>query len=414
MSMNHLSADAVVIGGGAAGCMCAVMAAENGKQIVLLEPNRQLGRKLRITGKGRCNVTNQCDIKRVMENMPGDGRFLFSALNAFPPEQVMDFFKDAGVSLKTERGNRVFPVSDNANDIADALSNLINKRNVTVIHEKAVNIELDNGMVSKVITKNTEIDTNCCAICTGGLSYPKTGSDGSGYLLAENLGHVIADCHPSLVPLESDDKCCQQLQGLALKNVKITAMEDGRAIFREQGEMLFAHFGVTGPIVLSASAHMRNFGKALYIIEIDFKPALDDDTLEKRVLRDFDKYKNKSIGNALVDLLPHAMIPVMLNRMGVPRAKPVHEITKQERKSLIHLLKHFSISISGTRPFDEAIITAGGVKTIDINPRTMESKIVQGLFFAGEIMDLDAYTGGFNLQIAWSTGFVAGKTISNR
>lgn len=412
--MNHLNADAVVIGGGAAGCICAIMAAENGKQVILLEPNRQLGRKLRITGKGRCNVTNKCDIKTVLEHMPGDGRFLYSALNAFPPERVIEFFTDSGVLLKVERGNRVFPVSDNANDIADALTSLLDKHQVLVVHEKAVSILLENNTVSKVITNLSEINTNCCAICTGGLSYPKTGSDGSGYHLAENLGHSVSECHPSLVPLESNDSVCQELQGLTLKNVRLTAKKNGKTIFQEQGEMLFAHFGITGPIVLSASAHMRSFDRAQYEIEIDFKPALDDTTLEKRVLRDFDKYKNKSINNALVDLLPHAVIPVMLKKIGVPKAKPVHEITKQERKSLVHILKHFPISISGTRPFDEAIITAGGVNTTDINPRTMESKLVQGLFFAGEVMNLDAYTGGFNLQIAWSTGYVAGKSISNR
>ena len=414
MSMNLLNTDAVIIGGGAAGCMCAAIASENGKQIIILEPNRMLGRKLRITGKGRCNVTNNCDVKTVLRSIPGDGRFLYSALNAFPPDDVVSFFEEHDVPLKTERGNRVFPVSDNANDIANVFEELFQNRKVSVLHEKALDIVAENGIITKVITKNSEIHTNTCVICTGGLSYPKTGSDGSGYKFAAQLGHEVTKRQPSLIPLESDDSFCHELQGLSLRNVRLTAKENGKTVFQEQGEMLFTHFGVSGPLVLSASAHMRDFESNDYALEVDLKPALDESTLEKRVLRDFDKYKNKSIGNALTDLLPHAMIPVILKRMEVPRSKPVNEITKQERKSLIDLLKHFSISVSGTRPIDEAIVTAGGVKTRDINPRTMESKLVRGLFFAGEILDLDAYTGGFNLQIAWSTGYVAGNTINNR
>lgn len=414
MSMNLLNTDAVIIGGGAAGCMCAAIASESGKQIVILEPNRMLGRKLRITGKGRCNVTNNCDVKTVLRSIPGDGRFLYSALNAFSPDDVVSFFEEHDVPLKTERGNRVFPVSDNANDIANVFEELFQNRKVSVLHEKALDIVAEDGIITKVITKNSEIHTNTCVICTGGLSYPKTGSDGSGYKFAAQLGHEVTKRQPSLIPLESDDSFCHELQGLSLRNVRLTAKENGKTVFQEQGEMLFTHFGVSGPLVLSASAHMRDFESNDYALEVDLKPALDESTLEKRVLRDFDKYKNKSIGNALTDLLPHAMIPVILKRMEVPRSKPVNEITKQERKSLIDLLKHFSISVSGTRPIDEAIVTAGGVKTRDINPRTMESKLVQGLFFAGEILDLDAYTGGFNLQIAWSTGYVAGNTINNR
>lgn len=409
--MKHIHADAVIIGGGAAGSFCAAITSDSGMQIVILEPNNQLGRKLRITGKGRCNLTNNCDARTVMSNIPGKGKFLYSALTMFPPERTMSYFESLGIALKTERGNRVFPVSDNANDIADALANRLITNKVLVIHERASDIVINNQSVYQVLSKTYIIDTEQVVIATGGKTYPKTGSSGDGYAFAKKLGHKVTTPKPSLVPLESNDPVCLHLQGLSLKNVELTARENNSIIYQDRGEMIFTHFGISGPLVLSASAHMRNFPHSNYNVIIDLKPALDDATLDNRILRDFNKYKNKAIRNGLTDLLPHALIPVILSRAGIPGGKPIHEITKIERKQLIHNIKRFTISITGTRPFDEAIITAGGVETDEINPRTMESKFINGLYFSGEILDLDAYTGGYNLQIAWSTAFLAAESI---
>lgn len=411
MSTKPILADAVIIGGGAAGSFCAITAARRGLSVIVLEPNEKIGRKLRITGKGRCNVTNNSDIRTVMNHIPDHSRFLYGALTRFSPEDTMQFYEDLGIPLKTERGNRVFPVSDNANDIADALQNELRRLGVTIIHEKAVDLITEDGRICAVDTSNQRIQTDRCVIATGGKSYPKTGSDGSGYRLASKLGHSIVSPLPSLVPLVSDDRCCAELQGLSLRNIELSAFEDDKSIYRERGEMLFSHFGITGPLVLSASAHMRHFGTAEYKVILDLKPALDEKTLDLRILRDFSKYQNKAIRNALGDLLPKAMIPVILSRIAVPGGKPVHEITKEERKKLVHELKNFTITINGTRPIEEAVVTAGGVSTDEINPRTMESKLVSGLYFAGEIMDLDAYTGGYNLQIAWSTANLAGNSL---
>jgi len=411
MSTKPILADAVIIGGGAAGSFCAITAARRGLSVIVLEPNEKIGRKLRITGKGRCNVTNNSDIRTVMNHIPDHSRFLYGALTRFSPEDTMQFYEDLGIPLKTERGNRVFPVSDNANDIADALQNELRRLGVTIIHEKAVDLITEDGRICAVDTSNQRIRTDRCVIATGGKSYPKTGSEGSGYRLASKLGHSIVSPLPSLVPLVSDDRCCAELQGLSLRNIELSAFEDDKSIYRERGEMLFSHFGITGPLVLSASAHMRHFGTAEYKGILDLKPALDEKTLDLRILRDFSKYQNKAIRNALGDLLPKAMIPVILSRIAVPGGKPVHEITKEERKKLVHELKNFTITINGTRPIEEAVVTAGGVSTDEINPRTMESKLVSGLYFAGEIMDLDAYTGGYNLQIAWSTANLAGNSL---
>ncbi len=411
MSTKPILADAVIIGGGAAGSFCAITAARRGLSVIVLEPNEKIGRKLRITGKGRCNVTNNSDIRTVMNHIPDHSRFLYGALTRFSPEDTMQFYEDLGIPLKTERGNRVFPVSDNANDIADALQNELRRLGVTIIHEKAVDLITEDGRICAVDTSNQRIRTDRCVIATGGKSYPKTGSEGSGYRLASKLGHSIVSPLPSLVPLVSDDRCCAELQGLSLRNIELSAYEDDKSIYRERGEMLFSHFGITGPLVLSASAHMRHFGTAEYKVILDLKPALDEKTLDLRILRDFSKYQNKAIRNALGDLLPKAMIPVILSRIAVPGGKPVHEITREERKKLVHELKNFTITINGTRPIEEAVVTAGGVSTDEINPRTMESKLVSGLYFAGEIMDLDAYTGGYNLQIAWSTANLAGNSL---
>lgn len=409
--MSLRKTELVVIGGGAAGMMCAYTAAQRGVKTLLLEPNRQLGRKVRITGKGRCNVTNSCDIKTFMANIPGDGRFLYSALNRLSTADTMGFFESHGLPLKVERGNRVFPVSDNANDIAGTLTRLCERAGVEILHAEARDILTEDGAVTAVVTKDGTIECTAAALCTGGVSYPLTGSTGAGHRMAKKLGHSVTPLRPSLVPLESWDAYCGEMQGFALKNVCLSAFEDDKLIYKEMGEMLFTHFGVSGPLVLSASAHMRNMGKAVYRLEIDLKPALDEKKLDARLLRDFEKYANKEFKNALGDLAGRTMIPVLIRLSGIPEDTKVNSITREQRMKLLHLLKAFPVSVSGTRPIDEAIVTAGGVSTKEVNPRTMESKLVKGLYFAGELLDLDGYTGGFNLQIAWSTGFVAGNSV---
>ena len=405
--------DLVVAGGGPAGMMCAYQAAARGVKTVLLDPNDKLGRKLRITGKGRCNLTNACDVKTVMANIPGDGRFLYSALNRFSPSDTMAFFESNGLPLKTERGNRVFPQSDNANDVAATMADLCRKEGVTVRRTEARQIIAENGAVTGVVTGQGVIPCRAAAVCTGGLSYPLTGSTGAGYRFAEECGHTVTPRRPSLVPLESEDAYCAEMQGFSLKNVTLSAFENNKLIYKELGEMLFTHFGVSGPLVLSASAHMGKMGSAPYRLEIDLKPGLDEKKLDARLLRDFEKYANREYKNALGDLLGGRMIPVVIRLSGIPEDTRVNNITREQRMKLLHVLKAFPVSVSGFRPIDEAIVTAGGVSTKEINPRTMESKLIQGLYFAGEVLDLDAYTGGFNLQIAWSTGFVAGNAIPN-
>lgn len=405
------SADVIVIGGGAAGLMCAFQAAARGKRVIVLDRNRQLGRKLRITGKGRCNVTNQCSIHDFMQNIPGDGRFLYSALNRFSPADTISFFESNGVPLKTERGNRVFPISDRADDIADVLVNLCNCKNVSFRRISADQILVDDMGVTGVHTTEGMIACNAVVLCTGGLSYPLTGTDGTGYKLAKSLGHTITALRPSLIPLESDDAFCKKLQGFSLKNVVLRAYEDDRLIYKELGEMLFTHFGVSGPLVLSASSHMRNVEKKGYRLEIDLKPGLDEEKLDLRILRDFSQFSNKSLANLLPGLVGRSMAPVVLDLAELDGRIPVNQVSAEQRSRIRKVLKAFPISICGMRPIAEAIVTAGGVSTKEINPRTMESKIVSRLYFAGEIMDLDAYTGGFNLQIAWSTGYVAGNSV---
>lgn len=409
--MNLLSADAVVIGGGAAGMMCSAVAAERGLDVILLEPNKILGRKLRITGKGRCNVTNNCDIREFLNNIPGDGRFLYSALNRLSPRDTMELFESLGLHLKTERGNRVFPVSDNANDVAGTLQRYMNRAGVRVIHSSAKHIITEADTVTGVETCDGVIECRAAVICTGGLSYPLTGSRGAGYKMAQELGHTVTPTRPSLVPLESDDDYCAEMQGFSLKNVTLSAYEDDKLIYKELGEMLFTHFGVSGPLVLSASSHMRRFGEAKYELRIDLKPGLDEKKLDARLLRDFEKYANRDFANSLGDLAGKAMIPVLVRLSGIPAETKVNSITREQRHELLRLLKSFPVSVSGPRTIDEAIVTSGGVSTKEINPRTMQSKLVGGLYFAGEVMDLDAYTGGFNLQIAWSTAYVAANSI---
>lgn len=412
MYMNSpLKADVVVIGGGAAGMMCSSVAAERGLDVILLEPNKLLGRKVRITGKGRCNVTNNCDVKQFMANIPGDGRFLYSALNRLSPTDTMAFFENLGLPLKTERGNRVFPVSDTALDVVRAFERFMKQNGVRWEHAKALHIITEDGAVCGVETDAGQISCRAVVICTGGLSYPLTGSTGDGYRMAQELGHTVTERRPSLVPLESDDDYCAEMQGFSLKNVCLSAYEDDKLIYKELGEMLFTHFGVSGPLVLSASSHMRNFGKAKYRLEIDLKPALDEKKLDARLLRDFEKYANRDFANALGDLAGRTMIPVLVELSGIPADTKVNSITREQRHNLLKLFKAFPVSVSGPRPIDEAIVTSGGVCLKEVNPRTMESKLVSGLHFAGEVLDLDAYTGGFNLQIAWSTGYTAANSI---
>ena len=403
--------DLVVIGGGAAGMMCAATAADRGLKVILLDPNRQLGRKLRITGKGRCNLTNNCEIKTFMQNIPGDGRFLFSALNRLSPADTMALFESRGLELKTERGNRVFPVSDNANDVAGTMARWCARSGVAALRCKAKKVVVENGAVTGVETEKGLIPCRAAAICTGGLSYPLTGSTGDGLRFAQALGHSITPPRASLVPLESPDAYCAEMQGFSLRNVVLSAYEEDKLIYKELGEMLFTHFGVSGPLVLSASAHMRHMGSKNYRLEIDLKPALDEKKLDARILRDFEKYANREFKNALSDLAGSAMIPVLVRLSGIPEDTKVNSVTREQRMKLLHLFKAFPVTVSGTRPIDEAIVTAGGVNTKEINPRTMESKLISELYFAGEVLDLDGYTGGFNLQIAWSTGYVAGNSV---
>ena len=404
--------DVVVIGAGAAGLMAAVSAAELGASVTLVDKNRKLGRKLRITGKGRCNLTNDCEVREVLSNIPGDGRFLYSALSAFPPQAVMRWFSGNGLPLKTERGRRVFPVSDNANDVADLLVSLCRKNDVSILNAQVLGISASDRIVRSVRTGSGDISCGSCIVCTGGLSYPLTGSTGDGYRFAEAMGHTVMPLRPSLVPLECSDPCCDRLQGLSLKNVELRVFEDERLLCREQGEMLFTHFGVSGPLVLSASARMRHMGSAEYRLEIDLKPALDTKTLDQRLLRDFSKYANRALSNALVDLLPHSLIPEVIHIAELPAELPVNTLTREMRKRLNQTLKAFPLDVTGTRPYAEAIITSGGISVREIDPRSMQSRLVDGLYFAGEVLDLDAYTGGYNLQIAWSTGRMAGLSAA--
>ncbi len=405
--MKRMKADIAVIGGGAAGMLAAAEAAERGFKVTLFESGTFTGKKLRITGKGRCNVTNNCLPAEVLANVPTNGRFLYSAVNNFTPEDAMTLFENLGVKLKTERGNRVFPVSDKAEDIVAALRKYMKQTGVSVVYEKVTAINASEGRVVSVATDGGETECGAAILCTGGVSYPLTGSTGDGYAFAKKLGHTIVPPKASLVPLCEAGDTCRELAGLSLRNVSMTVFENNKKIYEDFGELLFTHFGLSGPLVLSASSHMRKYDKCTYRVEIDLKPALDAEKLDKRLLSDFNKYKNSDFINSLGDLLPRKMIPVMVEKSQIdPRVK-VNSITKEERKNLCSLIKAFPIEIKGPRPVDEAIITSGGVSTKEINPTTMESKFIKGLYFAGEIIDVDAYTGGFNLQIAWATAHAA-------
>ena len=399
----------VVIGGGASGLMAAGTAAYYGANVTLLEKNSRTGRKILVTGKGRCNITNNCDKDTFIANVPTNPRFLYSAINNFDCQDTIDFFNDLGLETKTERGNRVFPVSDKAMDVAYTLYTFAKHNGVKIIESTAKVILTSDGKVSGVLdTKGNKYDADCVIIATGGMSYPGTGSTGDGYKLAKTVGHTITEIKPSLVGLISSDEFCKELQGLSLKNVNLMAYENGKEIFSEQGEMLFTHQGVSGPLVLSASSHMRNFDKKSYKISIDLKPALSEEKLDLRLQKDFSEHKNNQINNSLGKLLPKKIIPVVLKMWGIDPTKKCNSITKEERHELNKILKNFTVKIKSLGSIKEAIITSGGVSTKEISPKTMESKILSGLFFCGEVIDVDAYTGGFNLQIAFSTGRLAG------
>ncbi len=401
--------DGIIIGGGPAGMFAAITAAQRGEKVLLLEKNDRLGKKLLITGKGRCNVTNDCSAQEILQNVPRNGRFLYSAMNAFPPEKIKDFFEENGCPLKTERGNRVFPVSDRSQSVLEALQKAMRRNGVDVLTAKVKGILTDSGAVSGVRTDKDTIACKWVILATGGLSYPTTGSTGDGYTMAKALGHTIVPCEGSLVPLETEGTDCQDMQGLSLRNCAVKLLDaKGKVLFKDFGELLFTHFGVSGPTVLSASTHLKGDGCRLVI---DLKPALEEGKLNERILRDLDMYKNRSMENALTDLLPRSMIPVVLRRLGVDPEMQANSFNKQQRRALVELLKAFSVTITGKRPVAEAIITSGGVKVSEIDPKTMQSKLVPGLYFAGEIIDCDAYTGGFNLQIAWATAYAAGMSV---
>ena len=401
--------DGIVIGGGPAGMFGAITAAARGQKVLLLERNDRLGKKLLITGKGRCNVTNDCTSEEILQNIPRNGRFLFSAMTAFPPRKIMDFLEDQGCALKTERGNRVFPVTDKSFSVLDALKNAMRRQGVTVKTARVKKILTLEGKVCGVQTESEVITANWVLLATGGVSYPATGSTGDGYAMAKELGHTIVEPQGSLVPLETAGNDCQEMQGLALRNCGVKLVNaKNKVLYKDFGELLFTHFGVSGPTVLSASCHLKGEGCKLII---DLKPALDEAKLNDRILRDLEMYQNRAMENALTDLLPRSMIPVVLRRLEIDPAMQANSLTKQKRRAMVELLKAFPVEITGKRPVSEAIITSGGVKTGEIDPKTMESKKVPGLYFAGEIIDCDAYTGGFNLQIAWATAYAAGMAV---
>lgn len=407
----------VIIGGGAAGMMAAIKAAQKYKcdaKITVIEKNEKILRKVMITGKGRCNLTNNCDNDTLFSNIPRNPRFLYSAFSKFAPKDTMSFFEEVGVPLKTERGNRVFPVSDKAVDIVDAMFSLAKKLKINIVEAIAKEILTEDISVSGVLLENGKIiGADSVLLATGGASYSLTGSTGDGYTLAEKLGHTVKEISPSLIPLECHEGFCSHLSGLSLKNVILSVFEDDKKkpVFKEMGEMLFTHFGISGPLVLSASAYMNNLRDKKYKAYIDLKPALSSEQLDDRILRDFEENKNKDFSNSLDKLLPKSLIPVIVSLSGIKADTKVNSIDKESRKRLVGILKAFPLSITRTRPIEEAIITRGGISVKEINPATMESKIINGLFFAGEVIDVDALTGGFNLQIAFSTGAVAGENL---
>ncbi|MEE1186313.1 MAG: NAD(P)/FAD-dependent oxidoreductase [Acutalibacteraceae bacterium] len=399
----------VVIGAGASGLIAAATAQKNGHDVIIIEKKNKAGIKLSITGKGRCNVTNNCDVQTLLDNTVSNSRFLYSCFNNFSSKDTLELFNSLNVELKTERGNRVFPVSDNAKDIVNALVKY-NCLNQIIYNTSVKSLIIDNNSIKGVKLDNNQIiDCDAVIVCTGGKSYPNTGSSGDGYLLAKQAGHSITELLPSLVPIVCKETFCKDLMGLSLKNIRVTFKQGEKTVYSEQGEMLFTHFGVSGPLILSGSAHVNDISACKIII--DLKPALSNEELDSRLIRDFNKYSNKDFCNALNDLLPQKLINVFIKLTGINPHLKVNQITKENRIIIVDLLKNFELNAKSFRPIDEAIITRGGVNTKEINPKTMQSKLCKGLFFAGEVLDVDAYTGGFNLQIAFSTGYAAGNNI---
>ena len=404
--------DVVVIGGGAAGMLAAGAAGSTGKSVLLIEKNEKLGKKLFITGKGRCNITNNADINEFYQYIPRNPKFLYSSFSMFSNSDLLMLLESLGLKTKEERGGRVFPLSDKSSDVIKALCKYLHENNVSILLDTSVNKinTEDEKIVSVQLNDNSLVYCNSAIICTGGMSYPQTGSTGDGYKLASQLGHTITDIAPSLVPLLAKEDTIKDLQGLSLKNISISVIANDRIIYKDFGEMLFTHYGLSGPIILSSSFYITEYlkKKETIKISIDLKPALSKEDLDKRIVKDFEKNSRKQYKNSLDELLPKKLIPVIIRLSSINEEKEVNQITKEERTRLVDLLKNFEFTITGTRPVSEAIITSGGVNIKEINPKTMESKIISGLFFAGEILDIDAFTGGFNLQIAFSTGYNAG------
>ena len=408
----------VIIGGGPAGLMAAISSAKNGDKVTIIEKMNSCGKKLLITGKGRCNITNNAQMDKFMANTPTNPKFLYGVFNNFTNKDIIELLKNEGVKTKVERGERVFPVSDRAQDVLEALLHILRKQNVQILTNttaKRIITDYEKNVLGVELDDGKEIKTDKIILATGGKSYPVTGSTGDGYKLAKDLGHTITKIEPSLVPLTSHDEVCKKLQGLSLRNVAIQLQICDKVVYKDFGEMLFTHFGVSGPIVLSASSYLvktKNIEQILkedkVELEIDLKPALSEEKLDARILRDFEEQKNKQFKNSLDKLLPQKLIPVIIEKTNINESKKINEITKQERQKLVNELKHFKISINGTRPIEEAIVTSGGINIKEINPKTMESKLINGLYFAGEIIDVDCLTGGYNLQVAWSTGYTAG------
>ena len=413
--MSHV----IVVGGGAAGMFAAIAAAKNGHQVTLYEKNEKLGKKIFITGKGRCNITNAADMEELFDAVVTNSKFLYSSFYGYTNQNVIDFFEDAGVPVKIERGNRVFPISDHSSDDIRALEREMKKVGVKVcLNTEVKSVEAEKGKFDKVVLKDTTTQTaDACIVATGGLSYRSTGSTGDGFRFAENVGHKVTQCFPSLVPMETKEPWICELQGLSLRNVEAKILDGKKELYKDFGEMLFTHFGVSGPLIISASSYVgkkfmdKNGQKKELTLEIDLKPALTEEQLDQRVLRDFEENHNRQFKNAITKLFPTKLIPVMLEIGGIDPEKKVNSIEKEERKQFVHLIKHFRMTLTGLRDYPEAIITKGGVNVKEIDPGTMESKLVKGLYFAGEVLDLDALTGGFNLQIAWSTGYAAGNAI---
>lgn len=413
--MSHV----IVVGGGAAGMFAAIAAAKNGHKVTLYEKNEKLGKKIFITGKGRCNITNAADMEELFDAVVTNSKFLYSSFYGYTNQNVIDFFEDAGVPVKIERGNRVFPISDHSSDVIRALEREMKKVGVKVcLNTEVKSVEAEKGKFNKVVLKDTTTQTaDACIVATGGLSYRSTGSTGDGFRFAENVGHKVTQCFPSLVPMETKEPWICELQGLSLRNVEAKILDGKKELYKDFGEMLFTHFGVSGPLIISASSYVgkkfmdKNGQKKELTLEIDLKPALTEEQLDQRVLRDFEENHNRQFKNAITKLFPTKLIPVMLELGGIDPEKKVNSIEKEERKQFVHLIKHFRMTLTGLRDYPEAIITKGGVNVKEIDPGTMESKLVKGLYFAGEVLDLDALTGGFNLQIAWSTGYAAGNAI---